>query len=713
MGAGLGLAVPLGLATKQFADFEQAMARTRGLLNLEKTDDMFRSLSEEAKRLGRETVFTAGEAAQAMSVFALAGMKANDILKATAPTLNLAAAGQLNMAQAADISMKVMAGMGIETQHLGYAIDVLTKAMTTANTDLVMLGEAFKYVGPVAKSAGLSFEETTAAIQMLSNAGMQADMAGTTLRGAILSLTSPSQEALTMLRQLGVAVNDARGNFRPLVDIIGDLENSLKGMGTGRQLEVIGTIFANRQATGISELVSQGAGKLREMTAELTKAGREKVSSRIASVQLDTLIGSWKLFTSAVEGVAVAIGEALAPTLRAWGDAITAVTNALNRIAIINAEWIPMLAETAGTLVVVGGALWTVGAAVKVLAFGLGWVIAPAIGLVAGAVGLLLSPIGLVVAAIGGITYALLSLTKTGRNVLGELGKGFAAIGGTISKAWAGIADAFMAGDLSLAAKIAFKGIHLAWNQLIVAMGTAWESFTGDLLKNAKIIGIRVKYDTGAMGWGDAGRREYEKQLLEANSPGITAEREALEAARLRRTIDVTNMPGPERIALFDEERRTGLRKPSDAGKTVPEAWRPPDWKDTLAKIYKKDPAFKTAWQAETERLQKELEELTNAAKKAREEFEKKGQPAEGEAFVGPLQRAGLPTAGEVAQAVSAATQGTFSAAVANRLGMDGAARSKQEELLSDIARKQQLENDLHQEEIRILRRLLTGGGFS
>ena len=768
LGTGLGLAAPLGLATQQYADFEQQMARTRGLLGLEKTEEMFRSLSEEAKRLGRETVFTAGEAAQAMSVFALAGMKAGDILKATGPTLDLAAAGQLNMAQAADISMKVMAGMGIETNRLGYAIDVLTKAMTTANTDLVMLGEAFKYVGPVAKAAGLSFEETTAAIQMLSNAGMQADMAGTTLRGAILSLTSPSQEALTMLRQLGVAVTDARGNFRPLVDIIGDLENALKGMGTGRQLEVIGTIFANRQATGIAELVSQGAGKLREMTASLTKAGQEKVSSRIAGVQLDTLIGSWKIFTSAVEGVAVAIGEALAPTLRAWGDSIIAITTAVNRIVIINSEWLPLIAETAGSLIVVGGALWTAGAAFKVLAFGLGWTstlavvgskaflglgrallfvlnplgllktafvtlplaivkygaigVALAIAGIGSAVMFLLTPLGLVTAAFAGLVTYMVGFSDAGRGAWAEVGKGFQNLAATITKAWGGISDAFMAGDLALAGKIAFKAIHLAWNQLVVSMGAAWRTFIDGITRDARIVGVRVKYDTGLID-----RAEYDRQLLEIVAPGQAAfdkQREAkLNKWRTEEWAKRFGTLGEAGVGTYKDvqEGRIGRDSPqalllSKLLGVVPETLArgnmptEEEWGGgrRLAPVQNQ---AKTPWELETEKLQKELDDLVEAARKARADFEKKGQPVDGEAFVGPLQRPGLPTSDQVMQAVAAATQGTFSADVANRLG--GGTASKVEQQNEEMIRQQRLAVDLHQEEIRILRRMATGGGFS
>ena len=84
----------------------------------------------------------------------------------------------------------------------------------------------------MAKTAGVSLEEVTAAIQLLSNAGIQGEMAGTTLRGMLLSLTSPSSEAQKELDRLGVGVLDSAGNVRSLAEIIGDLENALAGVGS-------------------------------------------------------------------------------------------------------------------------------------------------------------------------------------------------------------------------------------------------------------------------------------------------------------------------------------------------------------------------------------------------------------------------------------------------------------------------------------------------
>ena len=104
------------------------------------------------------------------------------------------------------------------------ATDVLVTGFTSANTNLQQLGEAFTYAGPVAKAAGLGFEETAAALSIMGNAGFQGTLAGTALRGAITRLLNPTAEAADILARLGVNATDSSGELLPLREIIGQFE---------------------------------------------------------------------------------------------------------------------------------------------------------------------------------------------------------------------------------------------------------------------------------------------------------------------------------------------------------------------------------------------------------------------------------------------------------------------------------------------------------
>ena len=471
---GTSAALPFALASRTFANFEAQMARVKALTGASEED--FARLEQAAKKLGATTVFSASQAAEAMSYFALAGFDVDNILGAIGPTLDLAAAGQIEIAEAADIAAKIMAGMGLSADDLGNAVDVMAKAMTTANTDLTMLGEAFKYVGPMAKTAGISLEEITAAIQLLSNAGIQGEMAGSTLRGMLLSLTSPSAEAQKELDRLGVKVVDEAGNVRSLTGIIADLEGALASAGSGEKLRVLGTIFPARQAAGAAELVSQGADRLREATEALGDSSG--TASRIAGTQLDTLKGDVTILLSSLEGVAIAIGEAFSTELRSAVRGVTSFLSALSTWIGENRQVVLTTVAIIAGVLAAGAAMVGLGGAVSILAWGFGGIVT-AVALVASLLSAMLNPVGLVIAAIVGLGGYLIATSGIGSQALAWLGERFQALKATVLTAFQGIGDAIAGGDLSLAARIVWLTLKMEWQKGINWLEARWLDFKG------------------------------------------------------------------------------------------------------------------------------------------------------------------------------------------------------------------------------------------
>ena len=470
---------PLAISTRTFAGFEQQMARVRALTGA--SDKNFKRLSDAAKRLGEQTVFSASQAAEAMSFFALAGFDVEQILGAIGPALDLAAAGQIEIAQAADISAKIMAGMGLTADELARSVDVLTKAMTTANTDLGQLGDAMKFVGPVAKSAGRGLEEIVAAIQLLSNAGIQGEMAGTTLRGALLALTSPSKEAAEELKRMGVRVLDARGNVRALADIIDDMNKAMQGLGGGQKLEIIGRIFDARQAAGFAELLAQGGDRLRQFTDALSES--QGVAAKISGIQLDTLTGDVTILTSALEGLRIAIGEALGDVLRRMTQAMTRAVGMIVQWAKENRQVIETVAKVTAVVLAAAVSLILLGAIISGLGSMIGVLItavtsvASVFKLLAGVIAFLVSPIGVVIAALGALGGYLIYITGAGGKALLWLGERFRGLQETATSAWRGIGDALAAGDIGLAAKILWLTLKMEFQKGINVLKAAWMGF--------------------------------------------------------------------------------------------------------------------------------------------------------------------------------------------------------------------------------------------
>lgn len=481
-----GLA-PAVLATRTFATFEQSMARVRALTGA--TTKQFESLDSEAKRLGETTVFTASQAAEAMSVFAVAGFSVDEIFAALAPTLDLAAAGQIGIAEAADITSKAMRSMGIAATEVGRISDVLTKGFISANTDLTMLGEAMKYIGPIARSAGVSIEEIVAAIQILSNAGIQGEMAGTSLRGMLITLSSPSKEAAAELTRLGVAVTDAAGNVRPFADIVEDLQRALQTLPSGSKLASIGTIFPNRQAAAAAALIEQGADELRTFTGRLEKSGG--TAERIARIQLNTLTGSFILLKSAAEGLAIAFGESLVGPLRLAVTGLKDAALAATKWVRANRGLVAAIAAAAVGALLFGGALIVVGGAVQFLAFIVGGLatltslVAASFGAVASVLGALITPIGLVITGVAALGLALVKYSGGGAAALKYLGRTWGALHGVANTVIDGMRDALSAGDLDLAARVLWAGLKVVWLGGVADLNSIWQVTKGAFVRTA------------------------------------------------------------------------------------------------------------------------------------------------------------------------------------------------------------------------------------
>nr|WP_206441353.1 phage tail tape measure protein [Streptomyces boncukensis] len=348
--AGIGVA-----AVKTAGDFEAGMNRVKAVSGA--TGAEFTQLEDLAKKLGSTTQFSATEAAEAMGFLSMAGFDAKDTMTALPGVLDLAAAGAIGLGDAADIASNILSGYGMKTKDIGRLNDVLAKTFTSANVDMQMLGESFKYVGPVAASAGIKFEETSAAIGLLGNAGIQGSEAGTALRGSIANLLKPSAEAAETLDKLGVSVTDSHGELLPLVDIVEQLEKS------GAKTADMMSIFGLEAGPAMQALVSQGSGALRDLTQDLETSGG--TASKIAKTQNEGLNGSIKALKSAWEGLLIAIGDSgLLDGVTALTEKATGLVSAVSKSEAVT-EGLPVAlgavesaaVSTAGGVKAVGGAL--------------------------------------------------------------------------------------------------------------------------------------------------------------------------------------------------------------------------------------------------------------------------------------------------------------------------------------------------------------------
>jgi TP901 family phage tail tape measure protein len=444
MGAKLtkGLTLPIvGVATAAViagADFERSMNKVKAISGATGAD--FDQLKNQAKELGRTTGFSASQAAEAMSFLAMAGFKTTEILGAMPGTLNLAAAGNLDLARSADIASNILTGYGLEVSQLDHAVDVLAKTFTSSNTDLEQLGEAFKYAGPVAASAGVQFEEAAAAIGLMGNAGIQGSMAGTSLRGAISRLLSPTAQVSGALDKLGISVVDSSGALLPLEDIVRQLGAS--GATTGDFMQ----IFGQRAGPAMAALVRQGADALVGLTGELENSGG--TAQKIADTQLEGFHGALIRLKSAFEAAMIAMAES------GLLERATSLIEGLVDVVANLATFIDKLPKPIKDVSLVLGLV--LAAAGPVL-----WIF----GKLTGAIGLIMVKMAAANGSVVGFAARIRALGAVSTTSAAQVGTGFSAIGASA------VLNMGIASRAVNVAIVSFKALVVAVKTFFVALG--------------------------------------------------------------------------------------------------------------------------------------------------------------------------------------------------------------------------------------------------
>lgn len=349
--AGMGAAV---IATG--AKFDDQMSTVQAVTGA--TGGEMDKLRDQAKDLGSSTRFSASEAAEGMEMLSRAGFSTSETMDAIPQVLDLAAAGAVDLGDAADITSNILSGFGMEASETGRVADVLAQASADANTDVEGLGQAFKYVGPIASGVGLSIEDTAAAIGVLGDAGIQGGQAGNMLKRGLLNLASPSTEATELMNKLGVEVFDANGQMKSMPEVLGQLENGLEGMSDQQKLATLETIFGAEAVAGWSALIDAGSGTLGEFSHELENS--QGAASDMSDMMEDNLMGSFRSAKSALEGLALSFYEMGEGPIRSLVDwlaevirSFTAMDDSTKQTIVI----VGLLAAAIGPVLVILGML--------------------------------------------------------------------------------------------------------------------------------------------------------------------------------------------------------------------------------------------------------------------------------------------------------------------------------------------------------------------
>jgi TP901 family phage tail tape measure protein len=305
------------------AEFEKTMvgAAAKFSPEIRKGTAEFERLRKTAEDVGATTEFNAQQAASGLKDLASAGFKVDQAISALPGVVDLATAAEVELAAASEIASKSLGAFGLKTDdakqlgiNLARVNDNLARTADATSASIEGLFESIKEGAPVAASAGASIETFMALAGQLSEAGIEGSSAGTTLKNVFLSLSAPTDSAAASLKKLGINTRDSKGNLLDAIDILGQLEKATGKMGTADKAAALESIFGKIPIAGVTSLLDAGSDKLRALRGDLEKAGGS--TAKMAAIMRDTTQGDIDGFTSAVDGVKIAIFGVVSGPLR-------------------------------------------------------------------------------------------------------------------------------------------------------------------------------------------------------------------------------------------------------------------------------------------------------------------------------------------------------------------------------------------------------------
>ncbi len=326
--AGGLMAAGAAIAVKRYADFDEAMSHVAATGS--DARESLDALRAEAIKLGADTVFSAQEAAQGIENLEKAGVSAKDILSGGLQgSLNLAAAGELSVGDAAEVAATALVQFGLSGSQMNHVADLIAAGAGKAQGEVSDLALALKYVGPVASGMGVSIEETVGALAAFASQGLLADQAGTSLRGVLAALTSPSAQASQEIKRLGITLYDSNGKFLGLANVAGQLQQAYSGVSDQAKDASLGILFGNQQVTAARVLFDQGAKGIQEWTDKVNDAG---YAATAAATRMDNLKGDVERLSGSIDSALIQSGTGINETLRGTVQFAEAAVDAIGQI---------------------------------------------------------------------------------------------------------------------------------------------------------------------------------------------------------------------------------------------------------------------------------------------------------------------------------------------------------------------------------------------
>ena len=275
------------------------------------SEEQLKELSPVTRQVARDYHVMANSVAEAQDYLALAGYSLEEIQEGTEAVVAAQRATGESMKAVSDIATDTASAYGYSADKLEFIVDRMTYTTTKFNTGFAQMGEAMKYIAPIAKQAGMEFEDLNAYIGVLANNSIKGSQAGTALRMAFLRLQAPSKAAQAQLNQYGIALYNAKGEYLGINKVMLNIEKAMKKMTDKQKAMFKQTVFGTEAMSAMEIVLKEG---VENIIAYGDAIGQADGKTREMAMFMENGLGGLKrAIESEKNELSLALGEALRP----------------------------------------------------------------------------------------------------------------------------------------------------------------------------------------------------------------------------------------------------------------------------------------------------------------------------------------------------------------------------------------------------------------
>jgi TP901 family phage tail tape measure protein len=347
---GLGLVGVAAAAVKMAADFDKQMSAVAAATHAPAGE--INQLRQAALKAGKDTQFSATQAADGITQLSKAGVSTADILGGGLKgALDLAAAGQISVGDAAEVAATALTDFKLKGGQVPHVADLLAAGAGKAQGSVQDMGMALKQSGLVASQFGLSVEDTTGTLAAFANAGLIGSDAGTSFKQMLLSLANPTQKTRETMEELGISAYDAQGKFIGVTALAGQLREKLQNLTQAQRNAALAQIFGTDAIRAASVLYDQGAQGIQGW---ITKVNDSGYAARTAQIQTNNLAGDLERLKGSLETLAIQSGSGPNSGLRVLAKSANALVDQFGRLPPVVGGSITVLTALSGAALLAG-----------------------------------------------------------------------------------------------------------------------------------------------------------------------------------------------------------------------------------------------------------------------------------------------------------------------------------------------------------------------